>query len=182
MHLKMQLITLSIIQYLYWKQWAQARLSHVNFNRNRCDKAGFPHRWPEFRVVLDFCITLKFIIRYLKHQSSSLLCLFTQTPCEHWIEICIGYLFCIRSYVECKVSSVTQSCPTPWVPMNCSKPSFPVHHQLPEPTQTCPSHWWCHPTFSSSVVPFSSCLQSFWASGSFQSSQFFASGGHSTRV
>ena len=39
--------------------------------------------------------------------------------------------------------------------------------------------WWCHPTISSSVVPFSSCLQSFPASGSFLRSQFFASGGQS---
>ena len=43
----------------------------------------------------------------------------------------------------------------------------------------CPSSWWCHPTISSSVVPFSSCLQSFPASGSFPMSQFFASGGQS---
>ena len=42
---------------------------------------------------------------------------------------------------------------------------------------SCPLNWWCHPTISSSVIPFSSCLQSFPASGSFQMSQFFASGG-----
>ena len=41
----------------------------------------------------------------------------------------------------------------------------------------CPSSRWCHPAISSSVVPFSSCLQSFPASGSFQMSQFFTSGG-----
>ena len=41
---------------------------------------------------------------------------------------------------------------------------------------------WCHPTISSSVVPFSSCLQSFPASGSFQISQFFTSGGQSIRI
>ena len=40
---------------------------------------------------------------------------------------------------------------------------------------------WCHPTISSSVIPFSSCLQSFLASGSFQMCQFFASGGQSIR-
>ena len=40
-----------------------------------------------------------------------------------------------------------------------------------------PFSWWCHPTISSSVVPFSSCLQSFPASGSFLRSQFFTSGG-----
>ena len=47
---------------------------------------------------------------------------------------------------------------------------------------SCPSSQWCHPTTSSSVIPFSSCLQSFPASGSFQMSQFFASGGQSIGV
>jgi len=46
----------------------------------------------------------------------------------------------------------------------------------------CPLSRWCHPTISSSVVPFSSCPQSFPASGSFPMSQLFASGGQSIRV
>ena len=46
-------------------------------------------------------------------------------------------------------------------------------------TNSCPLSHWCHPTISFSVVPFSSHLQSFPASGSFQMSQFFASGGQS---
>ena len=46
-------------------------------------------------------------------------------------------------------------------------------------SNSCPSSWWCHPTIWSSVVPFSSCLQSFLASGSFPMSQFFTSGGWS---
>ena len=46
----------------------------------------------------------------------------------------------------------------------------------------CASSWWCHPTMSSSVTPFSSCLQSFPASGSFPMSQFFASLGQSIGV
>ena len=46
-------------------------------------------------------------------------------------------------------------------------------------SNSCPLSWWCHPTISSSVVPFSSCLQSFPASESFQISQFFESGGQS---
>ena len=45
-----------------------------------------------------------------------------------------------------------------------------------------PLHQWCHPTISSSVVPFSSCPQSFTASGSFQMNQFFTSGGQSIGV
>ena len=58
------------------------------------------------------------------------------------------------------------------------------HTRLPCPSPTpracsnsCPSSRWCHPTISSSVVPFSFCLQPFPASGSFPMSQFFASGG-----
>ena len=60
------------------------------------------------------------------------------------------------------------------------------HARLPCPSpnprvysNSCPSSWWCHPTTSSSVVPFSTHLQSFPALGSFQMSQFFASGGQS---
>ena len=64
-------------------------------------------------------------------------------------------------------------------PTDCSTSGFPVHHQLPEFAQTNPSSWWCHPTVSSSDIPFSSHLQSFPASGSFPMSQFFASGGQS---
>ena len=57
----------------------------------------------------------------------------------------------------------------------------------PSPTpraysNSCPSSQWCHSTISSSVFPFSSCLQSFPASGSFPMSQFFASGGQSIGV
>ena len=58
------------------------------------------------------------------------------------------------------------------------------HSRLPWPSPTpgaysnsCPLSRWCHPTISPSVAPFSSCLQSFPASGSFPMSQFFVSGG-----
>ena len=59
--------------------------------------------------------------------------------------------------------------------------------RCPSPTpgvypNSCPSSWWCHPTISSSVAPFSSCPQSFPASGSFPVSQLFTSGGQSTGV
>ena len=59
------------------------------------------------------------------------------------------------------------SCPSP-TPRVCSN--------------SYPSSWWCHPTISSSVVPFSSCLQSFSASGSFPMSQFFPLGDQSIGV
>ena len=63
------------------------------------------------------------------------------------------------------------------------------HARLPCPSPTpaaysnsCPLSWWCHPTISSSVIPFSSCLQSFPAAESFPTSQFFASGGRRINV
>ena len=67
-------------------------------------------------------------------------------------------------------------------PHGLSMPGSPVGHQLLACSNSCPSSRWCHPTISSSVVLFSSCLQSFPASGSFQMSQFFASGGQINRI
>ena len=73
-------------------------------------------------------------------------------------------------------SSVAQSCLTLCDPLDCSTPGFLVHHQLPELTV-------CHVSNaiqpSHPVIPFSYCLRSFPASGSFLRSQFFASGGQS---
>ena len=62
-----------------------------------------------------------------------------------------------------------------------TRPSCPLP-TLEAYSDSCPLSWWCHPTISSSVVPFSSCPQSFPASGSFQMSQFFASGGQSIGI
>ena len=69
------------------------------------------------------------------------------------------------------------------------QPHEPQHTRPPclSPTpgvypNSCPLSWWCHRTISSSVVPFSSCLQSFPTSGSFQMSQLFASGGQNIGV
>ena len=62
-----------------------------------------------------------------------------------------------------------------------ARPSWPSPTPGVHPNP-CPLSWWCHPTISSSVAPFSSCPQSFPASGSFQKSQLFASGGQSIGV
>ena len=82
-----------------------------------------------------------------------------------------------------QVSPVAQSCPTLCDPTNRSTPGLPVHHQLPESTQTHVHRVkWCHPTISSSVIHFSSCPQSLPASGSFQMSQLLTWGGQSIGV
>ena len=84
------------------------------------------------------------------------------------------------------ISSVQFSCS---VVSNSLRPHEPQHTRPPclSPTlgvhpNPCPLSWWCHPTISSSVIPFSSCPQSFPASGSFQMSQLFASGGQNIGV
>ena len=80
------------------------------------------------------------------------------------------------------LSSAAQLCSTLCDPMDYSTPRLPVHHQLPEFTQThvhlvCDAIQPSHP-----VIPSSSCPQSFPASGSFPMSQFFTSGGQSVGV
>ena len=83
--------------------------------------------------------------------------------------------------------SICSSCCCPFshsVMSNSLQPHRLQHTMLPCPSaspgvysNSCPLSQWCHPTISSSVVPFSSCPQSFPASGPFQMSQLFASGG-----
>ena len=87
-----------------------------------------------------------------------------------------------KHYKRVQFSSAAQSCPTLW-------PHEPQHTRPPcrSPTprvhpNSCPLSRWCHPTISPSVIPFSSCPQSFPASGSFQMSKLFASGGQSIGV
>ena len=87
----------------------------------------------------------------------------------------------LQSWV-CPKEKVTFSQFSHSVMSNSLRPHGLQHTSLPCPSPTprvysnsCPSHQWCHPTISSSVVPFSSHLQSFPTSGSFQMSQFFES-------
>ena len=76
-----------------------------------------------------------------------------------------------------------------WVVSDSLRPHEPQQARPPCPLQTpgvhpnpCPLSQWCRPTISSSVIPFSSCPQSFPASGSFQMSQLCTTGGQSTAV
>ena len=89
--------------------------------------------------------------------------------CEHHNSKGSAALRCLQPFQS-------RSCPT-------LQPHRLQHARLPCPSlsprvcsHSCPLNWWWHPTISSSVVPFSSCLQSFWASGSFPVNRLFASG------
>ena len=95
--------------------------------------------------------------------------------------MCLGV--CLFGFTMLQFRSVAQSCPTLW-----------DHHGLQRARPPCPSltpgvysdscllSQWCHPAISSSVIPFSSHIQSFPVLGSFQMSQFFSSGGQSMGV
>ena len=92
---------------------------------------------------------------------------------------CFQYMLCVTMEVQFSRSVMSNSL---W-------PRRLQHARLPCPSptpgagsNTCPSSRWCHPTILSSVVPFSSCLQSWQASGYFLRSQFFASGDQSIGV
>ena len=112
---------------------------------------------------------------YFFHSSHSLL---TQLcPQVHFLHL--RFLSFLANTLINQFSSVAQSCPTLCNPMDCSTPGLPVHHQLLEFTQTH-AHWVgdaIQPSHLMSSVPFSSRLQSFPASGYFQMSQLFATGG-----
>ena len=88
-----------------------------------------------------------------------------------------------KAIISISISSVTQSSPTLCHPMDCSMPGLPVHHQLPEFTQThVHSVGDAIQHISFSVTHFSSCLQPLPASGFFPMSQFFTSHGQSIGV
>ena len=105
---------------------------------------------------------------------------------KRWLKIILsdsksGFDRCEKK-ISIQFSSVAQLCLS-------LQPHVPQHARPPYPSPTarvypnlCPLSWWCHPTISSSVVPFSSCPQSFPASGSFQMSQLFTSDGQSIGV
>ena len=105
--------------------------------------------------------------------------------------LCTGnYLHIFTLHLPCtyilfsqdQFRSVAQWCPTLCNPMDCSTPGFPVHHQLRELTQTHVHRVGDAIQSFHPVIPFSSCLQSFPASGSFPMSLFFTSGGQSIGV
>ena len=102
------------------------------------------------------------------------------SPTRRNIYVCMCAYVCAHIHIiVVQLLSCVQPLGTPWT----------AAHQasLPSPSSiacsnSCPLSQWCHPTISSSVVPFSSCLQSFPGSGSFLTSQFLASGGQSIGV
>ena len=118
------------------------------------------------------------VCRDLNFQGTDFVCFFFFSSLLH----CYSPSSVCRCSVIFCCCSVAQACPT-------LGPHGLQHTRLPCPSpspgicsNSCPSSQGCHPTISSSVVPFSSCLQTFPASGSLPMSQVFALGGQSTGV
>ena len=95
---------------------------------------------------------------------------------SHWQRSPVGYSTCSVQFSRSVVSNSLRPHELQHARPPCPSPTPGVH---PNP---CPLSRWCHPTILSSVIPFSSCPKSFPASGSFQMSQLFASGGQSIGV
>ena len=119
-----------------------------------------------------------------------LACIFLLSECKHlflyfnkYLKFFFLFLTKLFAWIFCPFSSVqfSRSAMSDFSQshgLQQARPPYPS----PKPgvyPNSCPLSWWCHPTVSSSVVPFSSCPQSFSESGSFQMSQFFAPGGQS---
>ena len=110
---------------------------------------------------------------------------------SHWTtrEVPLSANFFLMFYLHCFIFIMLSVQFSHSVVSNSLRPHELQHSRLPSPSPTprdysnsCPSSQWCHPAISSSVVPFSSCLQSLTASGSFPMSQLFPWGGQSIGV
>ena len=129
--------------------------------------------WFHMHVLIYYHLFYSFWLTSLGMTNSRSIPIFTNDPISFCSFLWRVIFHCVRCSVQFSRSVMSDSlwphglqharppCPSP-TPWACSNPR--------------PSSQWCHPSISSSVVPFSSCLQSFPASGSFQMSQFFTAG------
>ena len=103
-------------------------------------------------IPIDFVSALTLYNAFPKQQPETILCFILKTTL-------LGLHGPSRSCPSVHFSSVAQSCPTLCDPMDCSTPDLLIHHQLLAVySNSCPLGWWCHPSISSSVFPFSSYL------------------------
>ena len=138
-------------------------------------------------LLLDSCMiwSLSIFMSILQCQlSSSLRAALTHFKRAPLLFICINNSWFFMTFIIPKYYQLSCSSPAQlFTPHELQHIRLPYSSPIPRAySNSCPSHWWCHPAISSSVVPFSPCFQSFSASRSFPVSQFFVSGGQSTGV
>ena len=150
-----------------------ATVQHASYQPQMATRHG-KYSWSELSSAAGWNNTA-----FQRPEGKTIECkIFLMSLLEKWNYICGSHLL-LSDSTSCCCCLVTKSCPNLHDPMDCSTPGFPVLHYLPGFAQTHvhlagdaiqPSH---------PVIPFSSCLQSFPASGSFLINQFFAWGGQS---
>ena len=141
-----------------------------------CIKQGFIHALNLWALKGAGCISIMTIFLFLDSLCSAL----AKAPPENTQIPLVFYSFPTTEGVHSFIQSVQSlSCVqlfvTPWTVAHEASCSSPTPGAC---SNSCPLSWWCHPTISSSVIPFSSCLKFLPASGSLMS-QFFASDGQS---
>ena len=132
-------------------------------------------------VGLDYIIGLIFWSSYLRIYGQGLLQINKHIHSVVCVRVCVCVCVLVAQFSSVQFSRSVMS--------DSLRPHELQHTKPPCPSPTpgvcsnsCPLSRWCHPTISSSVIPFSSCLKSFLASGFFPVSQFFTSGGQSIGV
>ena len=138
----------------------------------------FPSQYPQHpNIIFSFAFSWRWYL-------SDGLAILT----SHWVFLGLSHVYMLLNVclLVCLSVSVQFSCS---VVSDSLQPHGlqPARPPSPSPTpgaysNSCPLSQWCHPTISSSIIPFSSCLQSFPASGSFPMSQFFPLAGQNIRV
>ena len=157
--------------------------NHFFFHRCHSPSPKFRYLCRESVSFPWFCLaTIKILNSGLVLQLSYGLEFYSANKAQHALEVWGWANPKGEVSIHLQFSSVVQLCLTHCDPMDCSTPGLTVHHQLLEFPQKCPLSQICHPTHSSSVVPFFSSLQSVPAWGSFQMSHFFAAGSQNTGV
>ena len=152
---------------LWPHEWQHARLSYPSPAPGACSNSCPSSRWCHPTIsssVVPFCsCLLSYLFFLFPRYINNIYLIYLDSYCIRW-----GVQFScsvVSNYLQPHgLQYARLPCPSP-APGACSN--------------SCPSCWWCYPTISSSVIPFSSCPQSFPASGSFLMSQFFTSGGQS---
>ena len=148
-------------------------LSNFNINVSSCCCCSVIKSCPTFCDPMDCSMPGFLVLHYLLE--------FAQISCSlsWWCYLTISSSVALCFF--CSFSSVAQLCLKTLWPHGLQHARLPCSSPTPGAcSHSCPWSWWCHPTISSSVIPFSSCLQSFPAWGCFPMTQLFASDGQNT--
>ena len=147
-----------------WSDLAAAAAFHYCFNLHISTDIWYINRLSFHKIIYDLYICFYSFFFFSNNQ--------------FWLLLVVPLLFLFSIFSSVQFSRLVVSDSLQPHGLQHARPPC----SSPTPTNSCPLSWWCHLTISSSVIPFSSHLQSFPASRSFQMSWYFTSGGQSIEV